>query len=205
MPLPRLILASASPRRLELLRTLGLRPEVRHPGIREDRGEDDPPREHVLRLARAKAAAVAAGIGGQAALVLSADTAVVVGGKMLGKPRDEGEAEVMLRSLSGRAHEVVTGVHIERTDDGRAVSSAETTRVRFRNCSDALIRWYVSTGEPLDKAGAYGIQARGALLVASVEGSWTNVVGLPLEILPELFLELGVDVLRLLRGPLTSS
>jgi septum formation protein len=99
----------------------------------------------------------------------------------------------MLRRLSGRSHEVLTGLSLLRTDDSRSLAWLEATRVRFRECSEELIRWYVATGEPLDKAGAYGIQGRGAMLVAGIEGSWTNVVGLPIERLPDLLAGIGID------------
>jgi septum formation protein len=126
---------------------------------------------------------------------MAADTAVVLEELVLGKPADNTEAAGMLFRLSGRVHQVVTGVFLLRTDDGRSARAVESTGVRFRTLSRPLIDWYVSTGEPLDKAGAYGIQGRGVLLTAGVEGSWTNVVGLPLERLPGLFSQIGFDLL----------
>jgi septum formation protein len=190
----RLCLASASPRRRELLQQAGFDPLVRPAGIPEDRRTGEAPSEHVLRLARAKARAVLERLDRDAGpcVVLAADTAVVLDGDPMGKPTSHEEACKMLRRLSDRTHEVLTGVHIARTDDPRSAGCLEATCVRFRAYPDSLIRWYVDTGEPLDKAGAYAIQGRGALLARRVEGSWTNVVGLPVERLPGLLREVGV-------------
>ena len=112
---------------------------------------------------------------------------------MLGKPRDTAEAALMLAELRGRTHEVLTAVFLARTDDGRATTGVESTRVRFREFEDETIRDYVASGEPLDKAGAYGLQGRGVLLTERIEGSWSNVVGLPLERLPEWLARLDLD------------
>jgi septum formation protein len=124
--------------------------------------------------------------------VLAADTEVVLDGRVLGKPADAAQASRMLRDLRGREHEVLTGVRLVRTDDGRAAGGVEVTRVRFGDCDDVLIEAYVRTGEPFDKAGAYAIQGRGVLLTAGIDGSWSNVVGLPVERLPGWFAAIGV-------------
>jgi septum formation protein len=194
------VLASASPRRLELLQRLGLAVIA----VPSDVNEHDPPSaltpmQHVLRLAEAKARAVAGRLRGRErpAVVLGADTAVVLHGRLLGKPRDPVHAAELLRRLSGRSHTVLTAVFVVRTDDGRQARAVEATRVRFRDYDEATVRWYVRSGEPMDKAGAYGIQGRGALLARRIEGSWSNVVGLPLERLPELFRAVGLDLLEL--------
>ncbi|MDQ3805492.1 MAG: Maf family protein, partial [Acidobacteriota bacterium] len=142
------------------------------------------PEEYVRRLAREKAgAAAAARLFG---LVLGADTTVVVGDEILGKPRDEAEARRMLRRLSGRWHEVLTGVALVRAETGRALVGMERTRVRFAEMSDDEIEWHVRTGELLDKAGAYAIQGRAALFIEAIEGDYWNVVGLPVRLVYEL-------------------
>jgi septum formation protein len=200
MRTPRLYLASGSPRRLQLLREIGLDPQPLPPGVDERLLPDEAPREHVLRLSRAKAEAGAARLGGGAApgVILAADTAVIIDGRVLGKPADDADARAMLRSLRGRTHEVLTGVHLLRIDDGRTAGGVERSRVRFRDFDDLALEAYVTSGEPLDKAGAYGLQGRGALLVERVQGSWSNVVGLPLERLPEWMERLGLGLARLL-------
>jgi septum formation protein len=172
---PPLVLASASPRRRELLGQLGLSFEVRAPDIDETPGAQEVPEAYVARLARDKARVVAR--AAPAAWVLAADTTVVLDGALLGKPADAAEARAMLGRLSGRTHEVLTGVALAGRAQGEALVR---TRVRFRPLSDAEVAWYVATGEPLDKAGAYAVQGKGGFLVAALEGSPTNVIGLPL-------------------------
>lgn len=172
----RLILASSSPRRRELLRAAGLSFTVASPDTDETVKPGEPPQDAVVRLAEEKARAVQALEPG--GVILAADTAVVLDGRMLGKPRDEAGAREMLRALSGREHEVVTGFAIVGKE--RCHSAAVTTRVRFRTLSEHEINAYVATGEPMDKAGAYGIQSGAAHFVRAVEGSYTNVVGLPM-------------------------
>ena len=189
------MLASASSRRLDLLRALGLDPEVRHSGIPEEPLPGESAEAHVLRLAEAKGRAVADALDGGSHLILAADTAVILEDVVLGKPADRDEAVAMLTDLAGRAHVVLTGVFVLRTDDGRHAGHVERTKVRFRDYGEAMIRWYVGTGEPMDKAGAYGIQTRGALLTEGIEGSWTNVVGLPTERLPALLRAIDLDLI----------
>jgi len=154
------------------------------------------PREFVQRLAREKGRAVARTLvgAGNPSLVLAADTIVALDGSALGKPRDAAEARAMLHSLSGRGHVVWTGVFLHRTDDAAETVAAEATRVFFRRYDEDTIRRYVDTGEPLDKAGAYGIQGGGAALAECLDGSWSNVVGLPLERLPEWLAEIGLSL-----------
>ena len=141
-----------------------------------------------------KARAVAREWTGGPAAVLGADTEVVLDGRYLGKPRDAADAARMLRELSGRTHEVVTGLALVDALSGREETLAVTTRVTMVAAGAEEIAAYVATGEPLDKAGAYAIQGRGALLVESVEGSWTNVVGLPIERIPTLLSAIGLDL-----------
>ena len=193
----RIVLASASPRRLDLLRQMGVEPDVRPASLPEAPLPGETPSEQALRLAEAKGRAVAAALadGGLPSVVLAADTIVVTDGSPLGKPASPDQARDMLRRLSGRVHEVLTGVWLGRTDDGRSASLVETSRVRFHSCPESVVRWYVSTGEPMDKAGAYAVQGLGALLVAEVEGSWTNVVGLPVEKLAPMLNRIGLGQL----------
>jgi septum formation protein len=152
-----------------------------------------------LRLAEAKARAVAGGLDGQPSVVLGADTAVVLDGEALGKPGGIADAAGMLSRLAGRGHEVLTGVFLLRTDVEKTAAWVERTHVRFRNYGEQTIRWYVETGEPMDKAGGYGIQTRGALLAEGIDGSWANVVGLPVERLPGLFRGVELELLDYLQ------
>ena len=169
----RVVLASRSPRRRELLLAAGLHGEGHPPDVDEAAAPGEPPAAMVLRLAIEKAATVETG-----EVVVAADTAVVLDGEALGKPRDVEDAALMLARLSGRAHEVLTGFCVRL---GRErLAAVVKTEVSFRPLSQAEIFGYVSSGEPLDKAGAYGIQGLGGALVDRVEGSYTNVVGLPL-------------------------
>jgi len=197
-----LYLASTSPRRRELLHGLGLAFTVEAPHVDEAAIPGEGAADHVVRLAAQKAATVAAGLGkrGVDALVLAADTVVTLDGAILGKPEDDADALAMLRLLAGRTHEVVTACRLVRGDDGRVAAALTTTEVRFAAWDERLARWYVSTGEPMDKAGAYGIQGFGVFLSAGIEGSWSNVVGLPLEALPGLFRDVGCDLFARVEG-----
>ncbi|ABS25573.1 nucleoside triphosphate pyrophosphatase [Anaeromyxobacter sp. Fw109-5] len=184
----RLVLASQSPRRRELLDQLGVAHEVRPANTDESVHPGEPARAYVLRVAREKARAV------EGELVLAADTAVVLRGEVLGKPRDAEDARRMLAALSGTAHEVLTGVCVRRRPGrGSAVEldAVVSTAVRFAPLGPAEISWYVATGEPLDKAGAYAIQGVGGAFVLGVEGSVSNVVGLPLAETAELLRRAG--------------
>ena len=179
----RLILASASPRRRELLGRLGLPFEVRPSGIEEVLSPGIPAAALATALARAKARDVADRLraaGEGPALVLGADTLVVLEGRPLGKPATRGEAGAMLRALGGRRHEVVTAVVLVDIGRGHETAETVTSQVVMRSYSDAEIDTYVATGEPDDKAGAYAVQGTGGRLVSRVEGCYTNVVGLPL-------------------------
>ena len=197
-----LVLASASPRRRELLEKLGLAFRLEPAEVDESALPGEAARDHVVRLAARKAATVAAALRdrGIEALVLAADTTVTIDGLILGKPSGAGDALSMLRRLAGRRHDVITACRLVRSDDGRAAAAVALSGVHFNPWSDALARWYVATGEPFDKAGAYGIQGRGVLLVSGIEGSWSNVVGLPLETLPALFRDVGDDLFARVDG-----
>ena len=185
-----IVLASASPRRAELLTSAGIQCVVVPSSIAEQIGPGEAPGDYVLRLARTKVRDVAKTMA--ARFFLGADTVVVVDGEVLGKPRDDADAERMLRRLSGRVHEVMTGYEVYDKEDKRGSGEVVTTRVEFRRVSAEEIRAYVATGSPLDKAGAYAIQEGAASMVRRVEGSYTNVVGLPLCEVVETLLRLGV-------------
>ena len=186
------ILASASPRRRELLSALGLSFEVR-----PAKGEEHPEPglsggETAKRLSRAKCLEIAAD-DDENAVVIAADTIVCLDDEILGKPSDEEDAERMLKALSGRDHRVFTGVTVAR--GGRVLSDYEETAVHFRPLTEREIAAYIKTGEPMDKAGAYGIQGRASLFVRAIEGDYFNVVGLPLCKLGQMLKELGVELI----------
>lgn len=188
--LPRLILASGSPRRRDLLSRLDLDFTVRPVEVDETPADGEEPWEYVLRLAREKATTEV----NDGELVLAADTVVALDGELLGKPRDSGEARAMLERLSGREHLVATGVALfDHDQEGRA-SGVEQTRVVMASVEDGDIDWYVETTEPMDKAGSYAIQGLGALFVEEIHGNYSNVVGLPLPLLHRLAGELGYDL-----------
>ena len=172
-----LILASASPRRRELLGQIGIAFRVEPAHVDETVRPGEPPRDYVLRVAREKAEKVAERAEG---LVLAADTSVVIGTEILGKPADAKDALRMLRALSGRAHRVITAVALARGGSGATESIVVETEVEMRQASDEELRWYVATGEPMDKAGGYAIQGAGGMLVKAIRGSYSCVVGLPL-------------------------
>lgn len=174
---PQLILASRSPRRRALLRLLEMPHETAAADVDETPLPGERPRDYVLRLARAKAAAVAA--ERDAGLVLGADTTVVFRGEIVGKPADAAEAVAGLRRLRGERHEVITALALQDAATGRAAAVAEQTGVWIRALSDEEIAAYVATGDPLDKAGGYAIQHEGFRPVARIQGSETNVIGLP--------------------------
>ena len=189
----RIVLASGSPRRKELMEMLG----IENLKILPAKGEEKPPKgagpeELVRALAAAKAEEVAALCAAED-VVVAADTIVWVDNRVFGKPHSEEEAHAMLRTLSGRTHQVYTGVCVRK--GGQTQLRAEMSRVRFRELTDREIDAYIATGEPMDKAGAYGAQGLGALLVESIEGDFFNVMGLPLCTLGQMLKKQGVVVL----------
>lgn len=188
----RLILASASPRRAYILTALGIPFRTIVSGVDEALLPGEDASAAAERLAREKALGVAALDDGAALPVLAADTVVVCEGAILGKPTSAAAAADMLRRLQGRLHDVVTGVCLVAKGDVR--SGFERTSVRFAEMSEDEIAWYVATGEPLDKAGAYHVEGRGALFVAAVEGSPSNVAGLPVRLVLRLAREAGIDL-----------
>jgi septum formation protein len=185
-----IVLASASPRRAELLRAAGIEFEVIPAHIDETAHPHEAEDIYVRRIAAEKARAVAARVGDR--IVLAADTTVVVDEMMLAKPEDDADAKRMLRMLSGRTHEVLTAVAISRGPDGPAplrtepLVEVERTGVEFAPLSEFEIDWYVATGEPRDKAGAYAIQGYASRFVTRIDGSYSNVVGLPVALVYEL-------------------
>lgn len=188
-----IILASASPRRRELLALTGLKFRVDVSDYEEDLGLNLKPHSLARRLSREKARAVAHKY--RNAVIIAADTFIVIGKKLLGKPHTEKEALRMLAALNGRSHAVITGYTVLDTATGKTVSGSVRTKVRFRKMTAAELRSYVKTGEPLDKAGAYAIQGLGSLLVKKIEGDYFNVIGLPLADLAETLKEFGISVL----------
>ncbi|MFL5525007.1 MAG: Maf family protein [Gemmatimonadaceae bacterium] len=184
----RVVLASGSPRRRQLLDLIGITHEVRPSNIDETARAREAPRRHAERLAREKATAVAR--RDPDLITIGADTVVVINRKVLGKPIDDADAARMLAMLSGREHTVITAIAVSR---GRKLRSAiEEVRVKFRRLRDAEIDAYIATREPMDKAGAYGIQGYGATIVERIEGDYFAVMGLPLVRLINLLRDVGV-------------
>jgi septum formation protein len=193
-PAPRLILASASPRRADLLTAAGISFEVCAADVDENPLPAEAPRTYVRRIAEAKARAIPRRLG---CAVLAADTVVLVEEQMLGKPEDAGDARRMLRLLSGRGHQVMTGVALigppsRAALEGPLHTRVEVTTVEFARLSDAEIEWYVASGEPSDKAGAYAIQGLASRFVTRIDGSYTNVVGLPIPLVCQMCREAGI-------------
>jgi septum formation protein len=179
-----LVLASASPRRAELLRAAGIPFEVQPAHVDESVHENETPVAYVRRVAEDKARAVHQQY--PARVVLAADTTVVVDHQILGKPEDDADARRMLRLLSGRAHQVITGVTVAGPGHAGLETRVETTTVEFAPLSPEDIEWYVASGEPKDKAGAYAIQGLASRFITRIEGSYSNVVGLPVALVYEM-------------------
>jgi len=172
------ILASASPRRIELLSLLGLHFEIMPSHVNESFMEGELPREHVLRLSEGKTEKAAA--AHPDAWVMGADTIVIINGEVLGKPRTPDEAKEMLDKLSGRVHTVLTGFTVTRRSADILIRDAIESSVRFREIPDDEMAWYIGSEEPYDKAGGYAVQGMGAFFIKEIHGSYTNVMGLPL-------------------------
>jgi septum formation protein len=182
------VLASQSPRRAELLRAAGIEFTIRVAEIDETPRAGENPHDYVLRVAEAKADAVPAH---ETEIVLAADTSVVLGDEIMGKPRDTAEAARMLRALSGRRHEVITGICLKRSKE--VIRDVAVTAVWFAPLTDAEIAGYVASGEPMDKAGAYGIQGLASRFIDRIDGSYSNVVGLPVALTCRRLFQLGHD------------
>lgn len=188
---PDLILASGSPRRRELLATFGVTPRVRPVDIDETPRPGELAAVYVERLARAKAQAE----GSAGELILAADTVVAIRGELLGKPRDADDAKRMLRQLSGCSHRVLTGIALWQPATGSLEAEVSITEVTFRELDDGEIDAYVSSGEPMDKAGAYAIQGLAAVFVDGIDGDYSNIVGLPLPVVYRMLRRHGIDLL----------
>lgn len=183
--LPKLVLASSSPRRAEILRTVGWPFEACPVDIDEERQPHEEAISYVERLAQEKARS-AAGVLAAGSTIIGADTVVVIDGEILGKPRDGDDARRMLRQLSGHWHQVLTGVALINGIPSEIRVAHETTEVKFAMISEEEIDWYVSSGEPLDKAGAYAIQGLGSRFIEGIRGDYFNIVGLPVRLLYQL-------------------
>jgi septum formation protein len=191
--MPTIVLASASPRRRELLTQVGIPFRVVPGDIDENNADlSGTPEQKAERLAYMKAKDVASGLDD--GLVIGADTIVVCADEIFGKPADENDARRMLMKLGGREHQVITGIAVVDASSGKARTGHEVTRVRFAELTDREIEYYISSGEPFDKAGAYAIQGRAAIFVESLDGCYSNVVGLPLSRLYCLLKDFGVSV-----------
>ena len=191
--MPRIILASQSPRRRQLLAQTGLTDfEILVPQADESYDPAVSPEEIVASICRKKGQAAQALLNDPGAVIIAADTMVFLDDLRLGKPRDEADAFAMLSALSGRTHHVCTGVTV--CQGARTATRSETTAVTFRPLLEREIRAYVRTGDPMDKAGAYGVQGRAALFVSGIEGDYFNVMGLPLHLLGRMLLDFGIDL-----------
>jgi septum formation protein len=187
------ILASASPRRRELLKSIGLEFDVIPSHIPEVRAAGEAPEEYVARLSREKANAIAEQYPGS--WIIAADTTVLMGDELLEKPADGKDAERMLAAIAGKTHTVYSGVTLLNREGGHHDTRVAESEVRMLPLEPRDIAWYVATGEPLDKAGAYAIQGIGSMFIDSVHGSFTNVVGLPLALLFQMLRKAGIDPL----------
>ena len=191
--MPGFILASQSPRRRELFTQIGVKQfDILVPDADESFDPALSPQEIVSSICRKKAIAARELTADDDAIILAADTMVFLDGLRLGKPRDEADAAAMLRALSGRTHEVCTGVTICR--GGEILTRAETTEVTFRPITDGEIASYIATGDPMDKAGSYGVQGKAALFVSGLRGDYFNVMGLPVHLVGLMLKEFGVDL-----------
>jgi septum formation protein len=194
MAAPPLVLASASPRRKEMLRLVGVRFAILHGDVDETPREGEAPEDYALRLSESKARAVAVMRPGR--WVLGADTIVTIDGELLGKPATRDEARCMIRKLSGREHTVITAFTLFNSEQAEVIRQAVSSQVRFKEIPNDEVEWYVATDEPYDKAGGYAVQGKASFLISEIRGSYTNVVGLPLCEVVEALKELGLVAFR---------
>ncbi len=190
---PKIILASGSPRRIELLKMLGCKFQIIPSQIEEKINPHLSPVQNAKRIARLKSLGVASKFS--EGIIIAADTMVVLNKKILGKPKNKKEAREMLKNLSGKEHEVITGLAIINAKTKKIFQDAVITKVKFMELNDNLIRKYIASGETLDKAGAYAIQGKGSLMIESIKGDYFNVVGLPLNALNQLLKKFGVSLI----------
>lgn len=191
---PAIVLATSSPRRIELLRKLGLEFNVVPPIVEEKHIKGESPLDFAIRASREKALSVSSKLNGDY-IVIGADTIVVIDKEILGKPRDETEAKLMLLRLSGREHRVITGISIVKPKKEVLYNKCVESKVKFRSLAPWEVEGYIKTMEPMDKAGGYGVQGIGAFMIEEIHGSYTNVVGLPLSHLTDALTKL--DILKL--------
>ena len=189
----KIVLASGSPRRIGLLKMLGCKFQIMPSKVEEKINSSLSPTQNVKRLSRLKALDVASKVSD--GIVIAADTMVVLGKTILGKPKNKKEAYKMLKNLSGKTHQVITGLAVTDGKTKRMLQDFVITKVKFRKLNKNLIDKYIASSEPLDKAGAYGIQGKGALLVESIKGDYFNVVGLPLNALNQLLEKFGINLI----------
>jgi septum formation protein len=183
----KLILASSSPRRADILGREGVEFEIKPPPNIKEESADSDPVEHVLLLSKEKALSVSQQV--EEGIILGADTIVVLDEEIMGKPQNEEEAFIILKKLSGKTHRVYTGITLLNKYNGKMISDYDCTEVKFNQLEDEKIVDYIETGEPMDKAGAYGIQGMGNFLVESIQGSLDNVIGLPIDKLKEMLIK----------------
>jgi septum formation protein len=188
-----IILASSSPRRRDLLRQIGVDFDVDPADVDESIMAGESPEDYAIRVSLDKVQVAAKKVG--EGIVIAADTIVVFKDVIIGKPTDSHDAKRMLEMLSGKMHRVITGLAVINAASGKVSCRSSTTKVWFRELSEGEVKRYVLSGEPLDKAGAYAIQGKGALLVDRIEGCYNNVVGLPLALLDEMLREFGINIL----------
>lgn len=193
----RFILASQSPRRRELLESIGLPFDVMPSNVPEVHSAGESPDDYVTRLSQAKAEAVAAGQHDR--WVIAADTIVMLGDQLLEKPADQSDARRMLSLIAGQTHVVHTGLTLQRADVPYRETRVARSNVRMLPLTADEVAWYAATGEPLDKAGAYAVQGIGGMFIESIDGNYTNVVGLPLALLFQMFKRAGIDALSVAR------
>ena len=189
---PKIILASGSPRRALLLKTLGIKFSVLPSKFDERKVKVAAPKAYVKKLATLKASEVSSRV--KKGIIIGADTVVVVGKEILNKPKDAKDARRMLKLLSGKMHRVITGVCVINKYDNTCKTIAVSSKVRFKKLDERKINWYISTKEPLDKAGAYAIQDKGAVLIEGISGDYNSIVGLPLAALSKILLQMGVPL-----------
>lgn len=189
----KLVLASASPRRVELLKMLGCKFQIIPSKVKEKISPSLSPAENARRISRFKALDIASKIS--EGIIIAADTEAILDKKILGKPKSKKEAYLMLKKLSGKEHLVITGIAVVDAKTKKIIQDVVITKVKFRKLNKNLIERYVASSEPLDKAGAYGIQGKGAFLVESIKGDYFNVVGLPLNALNQLLEKFGISLI----------
>jgi septum formation protein len=194
-----LVLASSSPRRAALLKSLEIDFSIRKSQIAEKPRKGESPEKYATRVAEEKASKV--GVDLAEGLVLGCDTIVTLNNEIFGKPASPQSAAIMLSALSGRWHNVISGLALYNAQNGRMVSGSSITAVKFFPLDEEDIAWYIDSREPMDKAGGYGIQGLGMIFIEKIEGSYTNVVGLPIELMRNLLKKMGIELMSLFRRP----